>query len=83
MVHVEFDTSPISVEYEYHDEGVRCRCVVYVFDEQVHETEWFSNFWSTPDTDDLKVEWTDKWEQFQASQFKIWIQNGSGTQAEE
>ena len=88
MVHIEFDTSPISVSVEYepmqpdgkgkmYSTG-RTRPVVWCHDESVWVGE-YEKWWSGPDEDELKSEWDRYFQQFITTAFKEWLKtNGPG-----
>lgn len=81
MVHVEFDTSPISVQHGY--QGNLWRTEVYLYDELIWASK-YAKWLSTLDEDEVKETWDSYFQQFQAEQFKEWLKtNGPGTQAKE
>lgn len=68
------DLSPVGVEvdYDYAEGGRRARYSVFVFDEEVFQSEWEDRPYGL-DPEDLEKEWKGKWQSFQVAQFKGWL----------
>lgn len=67
--------SPVEIGTEYNAEHSRMRNVVYIYGERIFEDTWEVGIsqWSE---NELKYEWTRKWEQLQVARFKEWLAHG-------
>ncbi len=78
MVYV--DTNPIRVESEYLYAQSQHRAVVYLGYEPIWYGEWQSQYINL-DLESIKYEFTNKYEKFQAEQFKGWLKTNDSSEA--
>lgn len=77
MTSFKIDLNPITVEFEYRVDGTdlrEVRYVVYLHHEVVKRGDWVpeSQYWGM-DTDDIRQEYTQLYEQFLAKRFTKYL----------
>lgn len=73
MAYAHFDTSPVTVEYQFDWPTHTAVPIVYLNDIEIFRGESESSYGDLNDTDAVKVKWQQLWEEFQAESFKEWL----------